>query len=258
MKPGAPRRFRLLVTHPDPILRAGLVAALCREPAFETIVDGLDSHVPHQSRADVVITDYASAMTLAPQVLGRQGALARVGILVVTTNEREVDIRRALEAGVHGYLVLGCPLAELIECASRVASGLRYLSRSVSQRMADILSHPSLTSREMEVLGLVVAGLSNKAIARELEIEPATVKTHMTAIMTKLGATSRTHAAAVAAMRGLIEQRAKLRQLPDQRRGCAPEAGTQRALAPRVLLETYRAIPVGRIDVDEGQHPQPS
>ena len=139
-----------------------------------------------------------------------------------------MDIRRAIEAGVHGYILLGGPLAELIEGATTLARGLRYLSRSVAQRMADSLTHTPLTSREIQVLSLVAVGESNKAIARELRIEMGTVKSHMTSIMSKLGATSRTQAAGIAATRGLVEPRAALwRTSITQRRTAMVMASTQ-------------------------------
>ena len=72
--------------------------------------------------------------------------------------------------------------------------------------MADSLSRASLTSREVEVLRLMMTGESNKTIARRLHIELGTVKSHMTAIMAKIGATSRTQAAGIAANRGLVEE----------------------------------------------------
>ena len=71
--------------------------------------------------------------------------------------------------------------------------------------MADSLTRATLTSRETEVLSLVAAGQPNKIIARQLRIELGTVKSHMSAIMAKLGASSRTHAARIAASRGLVE-----------------------------------------------------
>ena len=167
----APRRSTILVMHPDPLLRAGLVAALRQHAAFETFVDGVDDAISDRPRIDVVITDYDNAMRLAASVHPAHDTLAAARILVLTTNDREADIRRAIEAGIHGYILLGGPLDELIEGATTVANGLRYVSRSVAQRMADSLTHTSLTSREIEVLSLVAAGESNKAIARELRIE---------------------------------------------------------------------------------------
>jgi two-component system NarL family response regulator len=127
---------------------------------------------------------------------------------VLTSNDREADIRRAIEAGVQGYLLLGGTLDELVAGVTAVAKGMRYLCRSVAERMADSLTRTPLTSRETEVLQLVARGESNKEIARRLRIELGTVKSHMSAIMTKLNASSRTHAAGIAATRGLVQERA--------------------------------------------------
>jgi two-component system NarL family response regulator len=79
--------------------------------------------------------------------------------------------------------------------------------------MADSLTHATLTSRETEVLQLMASGESNKGIARKLQIEVGTVKSHMSAIMTKLGASSRTQAAGIAATRGLVEERSSVQPL---------------------------------------------
>lgn len=223
----APRRYTVLVMHPDPLLRAGFVAALGEQATFETFVSGLDDPTLDQPQTDVVITDYASAMSLAGSVHGGLAAVTAARILVITTNDRDAAIRHALKAGIHGYVLLGCPLAELIEGATSVAQGRRYLSPAVAQRIADSLSHTSLTSREIQVLSLLITGASNKAIARELEIETGTVKSHMTAIMSKLGATSRTQAAGIATERGLVEHRAVIRQPSTPRRARALEARAQ-------------------------------
>ena len=178
---------------------------------------------------DVVITDYDNAMQLAHSALPSHDMLASARILVLTNNDREAEIRRAIEAGIHGYILLGGPLDELIDGATTVANGLRYLSRSVAQRMADSLTRTSLTSREIEVLSLVAIGDSNKAIARDLQIEVGTVKSHMTAIMAKLGATSRAQAACIAADRGLVEQRHLVRPMPAERRARTVEVRAQLA-----------------------------
>jgi DNA-binding NarL/FixJ family response regulator len=211
----APDRSTILVMQHDPLLRAGLVAALRDHPAFEIYVDDADAVSPDHPEIDVVIADYSQAMRLADSaVRATRRPLAAARIMALTSNDREADIRRAIEAGVQGYLLLGGPLSELIEGVTTVANGVRYLGRSVAQRMADSLTRTSLTSRELEVLQLVVAGESNKAIARELRIELGTVKSHMTAIMTKLNATSRTQAAGIASDRGLVKERALVRPVP--------------------------------------------
>jgi len=208
-------RSNILVMHQDPLLCAGVLAALRQHLPFSVFANDVDTVAANGLRIDVVVADYGHAMHLADAVIrASYRPLAEARILALTSNDREVDVRRAIEAGIHGYVLLGGPLSELIEAVTTVANGVRYLCRSVAQRMADSLTRASLTSREIEVLRLVVAGESNKAIARHLQIEVGTVKSHMSAIMTKLGATSRTQAAGIAATRGLIEERAPLQPLP--------------------------------------------
>lgn len=216
----------ILIAHHDPLLSAGLVTELRQHPAFEIFVDDLDTHRADDGpRIDVVIADYSSAMHLADaSIRGTRLALATARILALTSNDREADIRKAIEAGIHGYLLVGGSLHELIEGVTTVANGLRYVCRSVAQRMADSLTRTSLTSREIEVLQLVVNGESNKAIARHLHIELGTVKSHMTGILTKLDATSRTQAAGIAASRGLVDG-----LVPDRPAQHSPRAGAVNA-----------------------------
>jgi DNA-binding NarL/FixJ family response regulator len=200
------RRLNVLVMHSDPLLSAGLVAALRQHPSFEMRVHGDENLSAAGRQIDVVIADYENAMRLA-QLRHDPGPLADAGILALTANDREADIRRAIEAGVQGYLLAGVSLSELIQGVTIVGQGSRYLCLSVAQRMADSLTRTALTLRELEVLRLAASGHANKIIARQLEISVGTVKSHMSAIMTKLGASSRIQAANLAISRGLVEQR---------------------------------------------------
>lgn len=204
MVPMAPKpsMIRVLVQHPDPLLCVGVVAALRRERDIEALQED-DVRRPAAWPVDVVITDYHDALRLAAPGQRALRQLEGARIVALSTQGREADIRAAIEAGVHGYLLLGGPLGELVDGVRAAARGQRYLGLTVAQRMADSLTRATLTSRETEVLRLVAAGESNKTIARRLEIELGTVKSHMGAIMGKLGATSRTHAAAIALARGL-------------------------------------------------------
>lgn len=224
------RRPNLLVMHPDPILSAGVAAALRRHTHFMVFVHGVDATGADAPRFDVVIADYANAMRLAqPDGRAQLGVNSEARVLAFTGNDREADIRRAIEAGVYGYLLVGGSLEELIAGVTAVANGLRYMSVSVAQRMADSLTRASLTLREVEVLRLVATGQPNKAIARELSIELGTVKSHVSAIMTKLGASSRTQAARIAASRGLVHDTVGVETDPLPLRARAVEARLQYA-----------------------------
>jgi len=197
----------VLTLHPDPLVRAGIAACLRQHGGFEVFEEERDRLNREGVRFDVVIADHRQAMRLAGAARGTVGSLAKARILVLTSGDCETDIRRALEAGIHGYLLLGGPLSEFIEAASTLACGGRYLGRAVAQRVAEGSTRAPLTSREIDVLQLVVAGESNKAIARRLCIEVGTVKTHMSGLLGKLNATSRTQAAAIAVTRGIVQER---------------------------------------------------
>lgn len=208
MNHGLSRQLNVLVKHHDPIVCAGLVAELRQYASFEIRVHGVGSPASNGPSIDVVIADYNNAMLLAGlDVRKSHGRLAEPKILALTANDREADIRRAIQAGVHGYMLLGGSLHELIEGVKTVGSGARYLCPAAAQRMADSLAGVTLTLRENEVLRLVSEGQSNKAIARQLAIELGTVKSHVSAVMTKLGASSRTQAASIAVTRGLVDER---------------------------------------------------
>jgi len=237
----APRSSNILVIHDDPLLCAGLAASLCRFPCFTVSVAGEEDS--RSGPIDVVVADYVNAIRLGDPRERAACGLGVARVLALTANDREVDIRRAIQAGVHGYVLVGGPLTELVEAVGAVANGVRYLCRAVAQRMADSLTHASLTSREVEVLELVVGGESNKAIARQLRIEVGTVKSHMSAIMAKLGATSRTQAASIAASRGLIEERAAV--LPASfaaSRRALPLSSSQPWLAIEASPESIRGV----------------
>jgi DNA-binding NarL/FixJ family response regulator len=192
-------RLQVLVMHDAPLVALGLAGALRQHPDFAVSVHGIDAD---PSAADVVIADYDGGVAWALQA--REHAHPTCRVMVVTTIDREREVRAALEAGVHGYLLLGCQLQELADGIRSVARGARSLCAAVSDRLADSLIHEALTRRELDVLQRIAEGRGNKAIASDLDIAVGTVKTHVKAILGKLDACSRTEAAAVAARRGLI------------------------------------------------------
>ena len=211
-----PERLNVLVMHADPIVCTGVIAALREHAAFNAFEQRFDASTAEEQRIAVVVTDYATALRFGDRGSERsRGFPNDAKVLVLTPNDREADIRRAIEAGVFGYVLVGGPLDELVEGVVALAKGLRYMSPSVAHRMAESLTHATLSSRELEVLRLVADGEANKVIARELDIELGTVKAHVSAIMSKLGARSRTQAASIAAARGLVsDARDQLHLLP--------------------------------------------
>jgi DNA-binding NarL/FixJ family response regulator len=198
-----PSRQRILVAHPEPLFAVGIAAALREQPAFDVLASACDAGLYSGAEGDIVVTDYEGGLSLA-QDARRHGPM-RCRILVMTLFGRERDVRAAMEAGVHGYLLLSCSIEEMSLAARTLARGERYLSFEVAQKMADSLTHDALTARESDVLQLLARGHCNKSIARDLDITVGTVKGHLRAIFGKLQATSRTQAIGIAARRGLID-----------------------------------------------------
>jgi len=197
-----PPPLRLLVSHPEPLLALGLVAALRQQARFQVSMAGIQAGSSAEAQPDVVVTDYRGGLALArdaSRLPQRSSA-----IMVMTTYDREQDVKAAMQAGVHGYLLHGCSIEELATGVSVLGSGGRFFCQEVAQRIADSLTREPLTPRETDVLRLLALGQCNKSIARQLEITVGTVKGHLRAIFNKLQAGSRTEAVGIATRRGLI------------------------------------------------------
>jgi len=207
----ASNRPTVLVLHQDPLLSAGVAAALRSSNDFDVFEGTVDAATTH---VDVVVADYRRALQLAEETGAGRGPLARSRLLALTTSDREADICRAVRAGIQGYLLVGGPLNELTDAVSSLAHGGCFMCRSAVERMTHSMSCTPLTRRENDVLRLVVSGDSNKTIARRLGIELGTVKSHMSTIMSKLGASSRLRAVSIATERGLICDDASQQDVP--------------------------------------------
>lgn len=198
----------VVVAHRDPLVQAGLRATLMSENDFAVSIlptDGPSLRV----QADVVVADYDTALawfSSPPASSAPYGPSARVAkVMVVSHRDRETEIRTALDLGVRGYLLLGCAVEEMVMGVRALSRGQLHLDRSAALRVAESLGRQVLTSRESEVLERIVEGKVNKTIGNELGITVGTVKAHVKAILAKLGARTRTEAAAIARRRGLTD-----------------------------------------------------
>ena len=212
------QKINVLLRHRHPLMHAGIIAILLDQPDIAVLGCQPDFRQPDVDcepadglNPDVIVADYESGLDVIEARTCVESTLPGVlpKVLIVTGRAGEVEIRRAMEAGVHGYLLDGCSPEELVDGVRAVRRGLRHLSELAGHRMAESLTHKALTSRESEVLGLMAGGCSNKVISRELNIAVGTVKAHAKGILMKLDATSRTEATAVASRRGLLFERTK-------------------------------------------------
>ena len=195
-------KVRVLIAHSDAIVCAGLAALLGAEHDLHAEL-ALAEHLPAQ--ADVVILDHKGALEHMRRCANTpHHGEAQPRVLIVTQMEREWEVRTAMMAGVHGYLLQNCPADQLLAAVRALSRGMRYLSADLSRCVADSFTRIGLTSRETDVLQLLAQGQCNKSIARELGIGVGTVKTHVKGLFDKLGATARTHAVVLATRRGLV------------------------------------------------------
>ena len=198
-------KMKILIAHGDPLVAAGLAVSLQKQPDFEAYVwpaSNLSSATASDlPRPDAVIADYDSGMRLIASA-GARGHR----VVILTHSDGEASIRRALEQGARGYLLLGCSLRDLFDGLRSVRAGGLAIGPLVAGRVAEWMTHRALTRREGDILRQLMLGRSNKHIAIALNVSLGTVKTHVKSILGKLEATSRTQAAAIAQRRGILQE----------------------------------------------------
>jgi len=207
-----PTQIPVLVAHAEPMVHRGIVATLKEDSRFQVLEAGvgaqwLEQHCRPDDSIRVLVTSLLAGIEAAT-AFRRDGGPRRAhptAVLVVAPVDSEMSVRGALQAGVSGFLPQTCQASQLIDAASALSRGQRYLDRSVAERLADAMLQELPTPREANVLQFMAAGLCNKAIAAELNISAGTVKAHVKALLQKLDAATRTEAADVAKRRGLLD-----------------------------------------------------
>jgi DNA-binding NarL/FixJ family response regulator len=204
--------IRLLIVDDHPVVRDGLRGMFLNAADLEVVAEAADGEealvLAESLQPDIILMDLHMPRVdgiSAIKQLSERGIPARV--LVLTTYDMERDVMPAIEAGAAGYLLKDTPRDELLRAVRSVANGEVILSPSIASRLVDQLRSPAksdLTERELEILGLVAKGTTNREIARMLFISEATVKTHLLHIYEKLGARDRAAAVGEAYRRGLL------------------------------------------------------
>jgi len=125
-------------------------------------------------------------------------------IIVLSTYDGDEDVYRALQAGAKAYLLKDSPREQLLESIRGVYSGQLSIPSAIGARLATHMQGPKLTKRETDVIGLMVAGKSNKEIAASLGITEGTAKVHIGRLLKKLSARGRTEAIRITLERGIV------------------------------------------------------
>ncbi|HEY3864306.1 MAG TPA: response regulator transcription factor [Verrucomicrobiae bacterium] len=209
MSSSAKERIRIMVVDDHFVVRMGLAGSINVEADMAVELEASSGEqaitVYRQHRPDIVLMDLK-----LPGISGLEATRAicsefpTAAIVMLSTHDGEEDIYRSLQAGARTYLLKTAARNELIDTIRAVHAGERCISPAVGTRLAERLMHPELTSREIEVLELIVRGRSNKEIAADLTIAEVTVKLHVGHILAKLRVNDRTQAATTALQRGII------------------------------------------------------
>jgi len=201
--------IQILVVDDHFMVRMGLSASLNVEPDMEVIAEASNGetainlyreHRPEVTIMDVRLPGISGTDTTA--AILKQFPDAKV--LMLSTHAGEEEIYRSLQAGARGYVLKSAVREELLLAIREVHAGKRHVDPVVAQSLAERMTHPTLTSRELEVLGMLLKGLSNKEIGALLHVAEVTIKQHVSHLFQKLNVSDRTQAATVALQRGIV------------------------------------------------------
>jgi DNA-binding NarL/FixJ family response regulator len=198
------RVIRLVIVDDQALVREGLSLILGRQPDIEVVAELADGDALLRSDvdADVILLDLYLPGRDGVAVLRARSFAAKV--LVLTAVGSAADVQRALAAGADGFVLKDATGAELAAAVRGAHAGVRPLSASAAELLWPRTAAPAvadlgvLTAREREVLRLLGQGLSNREIARTLDLAERTVKTHVSNLLAKLAVESRTQAALLA------------------------------------------------------------
>ena len=211
--------IRVLIIDDHPVVRYGVKHMLAAEADIDVVGElenlNLISTVITELQPDVILLDLELKETQGVEglrCLREEVPSARV--IVYTSHDDEEHIIQAVELGVDGYLLKGCPMYKIVSAIHSVYDGGTALEASVASKLLHHLHLSSstvkdtviqLSKREQQVLGLLATGKINRDIGATLFISESTVKFHVHALMSKLGAQNRTEAVSIAANKKMID-----------------------------------------------------
>jgi DNA-binding NarL/FixJ family response regulator len=205
-----PSPIRVLTVDDHAVLRQGIAALVNGESDMKLVAEASDGQEAidkfrlHQP--DVTLMDLQMpTLNGIEAIIGIRSEFPNARIIVLTTYTGDVQVSRALKAGARGYLLKGLVRRELLDTIRAVHAGQKRIPPEVAAELAEHAAEGDLTAREIDVLQLVAAGNANKEIAGRLSIAEDTVKSHVSNILSKLGANDRTHAVTIGLKRGIIE-----------------------------------------------------
>lgn len=218
MATSSPPQIRVLIVEDDPMMQLGLEQSLSNAADITVVGQAEDGYTAvdaaQKLKPDVIVMDIGlprqDGIAATQQI---KTAQPDVRVVMLTSHTTENEVIGALSSGADAYCVKGTSVDRLLTAIRAAYEGASYLDPQVARQVMDHLKPTAtveanvvgqLSQRELEVLKLMVEGLSNPEIAAQLYLSPNTVKTHVRGIMNKLAVDDRVQAAVVALRAGIV------------------------------------------------------
>lgn len=191
------------------VVRTGLVAIINSQPDMTTVAEARNGREAidlfRQHQPDVTLMDLRIPLLSGVEAIAAiVKEFPKAKVIVLSTFGGDEDIFKALQAGARAYFLKDVKGNELVGAIRSVHAGQRLLPPELAARLAERIPRSELSARELEILGLIAKGSSNRDIAHTLDISEGTVRVHASNIFAKLGCNDRAQAVSEAFQRGII------------------------------------------------------
>jgi two-component system NarL family response regulator len=203
------KTIRILIVDDHFVVRIGLLTSLKMDPDLSVVAEASTStqaiELYRQHKPDVVLMDLRLPDMSGVEATGRlRKEFTDAKVIIISSYDGDEDIYRAFQAGARAYLLKDVLGEELFRVIKSVHAGEQYIPAAIARSLAGHLPGSDLTQRELEVLQLLIKGLSNREIGEILGFTENTAKFHIKNILSKLQVSDRTEAATAAFQRGIL------------------------------------------------------
>jgi len=201
--------IRVLLVEDQPLTRLGVRAVIAQEPDIELAgeednsVDGFRKFKELRPAVTILGLRLRDSCTI-DDLDNYFIADPKAKIIVLAEHAGDAEITKALKKGALGYICKDVSPEDLVSAIRTVSKGRKFIPADVAAILSEHIGSEELTTAEVNILRMIVGGMSNKEIAFALDISENTVKTHASNIYDKLGVSDRTSAATLAIKRGLV------------------------------------------------------